>query len=304
MPLHAAPLSRRSFLARGAATLAGVAVIRTCWSAESFDGDPNTFALLSDTHVPATADIAAHGTNMTANFRQVIGEVLADPVRPAVIVNGDCAYLKGLAEDYANFAACIEPLTKLPIAVHVTMGNHDHRDRLYAAIAGQKTQHVVESKHVSVIESPFANWFLLDSLTETDVVTGELGDVQRQWLDKALAAHADKPALVMAHHNPQFDPPAEGKPWGGIKDTKEFFELLAGHKHVKAFFFGHSHVWATAKHGDLQLINLPPVAYVFQQGLPNGWVRAHIRENGLSLELKTIDPQHPKNKERIDLRWT
>ncbi len=174
MPLHAAPLSRRSFLASGAAAVAGVAVLRTGETAEPA-GDPNILALLSDTHLPETPEVSTRGTNMTVNFRKVVQEVQADPARPAVIVNGDCAYLKGLAPDYANFANCLEPLTRQSIPVHVTMGNHDHRERLFAALAGLKSQQVVESKHVSVLETPFANWFLLDSLTETDVVTGELG---------------------------------------------------------------------------------------------------------------------------------
>ncbi len=108
----------------------------------------------------------------------------------------------------------------------------------------------------------------------------------------------------MAHHTPQFEPPADGKPWGGLKDTREFFELLGDHRHVKAFLYGHSHVWDHSKRGALQLINLPPVAYVFQEGLPNGWVRAQLRENGLTLELRTLDPQHGKNRERVEVRWS
>jgi 3',5'-cyclic AMP phosphodiesterase CpdA len=304
MPVHAAPLSRRSFLARGGAVLAGVTVLNSGWASDSFDGDPNVFALLSDTHIPATADISAHDTNMTGNLRQVVREVLADPVRPAVIVNGDCAYLKGLAEDYANFAACVQPLREASTTLHITMGNHDNRERLFEALSGVKSSvRPVESKHVSVIESPHANWFLLDSLTETDVVTGELGEAQRTWLATALAAHSNKPALVMAHHTPQFEPPAEGKVWGGLKDTKEFFELLGDYPHVKAFFYGHSHVWSNTTRGNLKLINLPPVAYVFEAGKPNGWVRAGIRENGISLTLRTIDAKHRQNGERVDVAW-
>lgn len=304
MPLHVAPLSRRSFLTRGGAAIAGLTLLRTGWAAEA-GGDPNVFALLSDTHVPATSDVVAHGTNMTDNFRQVVGEVLADPARPAVIVNGDCAYLKGLAEDYANFAAGVAPLVGSQRPLHVTMGNHDHRGRLFDALATERpAQPPLESKHVTVIESPFANWFLLDSLTETDVVTGELGAEQRTWLAAALAAHRDKPALVMAHHTPQFEPPAADKPWTGIKDTQEFFDLLDDHAHVKTFLYGHSHVWSTSQRGRLNLINLPPVAYVFEAGLPHGWVRAQVREGGLSLTLRTIDSKHPGSNQKVELEWS
>jgi len=304
MPLHAASLSRRRFLRHGTAAVASLTFLRSGWGAEG-KANPNLFALLSDTHVPDSPSVVARGVNMTSNLRQVVDEVKALATRPAgVIINGDCAYLKGLPADYANLAKLIAPLGESGLPLHVTMGNHDDRGALYAALAAQKPERpLVESKHVTVIESPHANWFLLDSLTEVNVVTGEIGAEQREWLAKALDARPDKPALVMAHHTPQFEPPAEGKVWTGLKDTREFLDLLASRRHVKAFFFGHSHVWSVKRHGGLQLVNLPPVAYVFSPEKPNGWVTAVVRENGLSLELRTIDPAHRQNGERVDLTW-
>lgn len=305
MPLHAAAVSRRSFLKYGAATAAGLTILRTGWGAE-VQANPNLFALLSDTHVPDAPDVVARGTNMTSNLTQVVREVMALNSRPAAImINGDCAYLKGLPADYENLARCVAPLGAAGLPLHLTMGNHDDRAPLYAALAAQKPQRpLVDSKHVTIVESPHANWFLLDSLTEVNVVTGEIGAAQRNWLAKALAARSDKPALVMAHHTPQFEPPPEGKVWTGLKDTADFLDLLADHRHVKAFLFGHSHDWSVKERGGLRLINLPPVAYVFAADRPNGWVRAEVRENGLALELHTIDPAHRQNGERVTLTWS
>jgi len=304
MPLHASPLSRRSFLAHGAAAFAGLTVLRTSWGADE-KANPNLFALLSDTHIPSTPEIEARGTNMTTNLRQVVREVTALETRPAgVIINGDCAYLRGLPEDYANLAQCVAPLSDAGLPLHVTMGNHDDRETLFRTLKSQKpARPLLDSKHVTVLETPHANWFLLDTLTKVNVVTGEVGAEQREWLSKALAARTDKPALVMAHHTPQFEPPPEGKVWGGIRDTAEFMELLASHRHVKAFVFGHSHDWSVTRRDNLQLINLPPVAYVFGADKPNGWGLAEIRENGLTLELRTIAPAHPQNRQRVDLKW-
>jgi hypothetical protein len=305
MPLHVPALSRRSFLTRASVAAAGLTVLRSGWSAEA-QADPNVFALLSDTHVPATPDIAARGTNMTANIRQAVREVIAHPVRPAaVFINGDCAYLKGLAEDYSHLAKCVAPLSEAGFPLHVTMGNHDHRGRLFEALQSQKPERpLLESKHVTIVETPRANWFLLDSLTQTNVVTGEIGAEQRRWLDSALQARRDKPAIVMAHHTPQFDPPPEGKPWGGLADTADFIDLLNSHRHVKAFVYGHSHVWETRRHGALHLINLPPVAYVFKESLPSGWVEARVREDGLDLNLRAIDPAHPLHNQKVALDWS
>ena len=107
----------------------------------------------------------------------------------------------------------------------------------------------------------------------------------------------------MAHHNPQFEPPAEGKVWGGMKDTAALFDLLEAQPRVKAFVYGHSHNWSIDRRGRLHLINLPPVAYVFAEGKPNGWVEARTRNDGLDLRLNTLDPQHPQHGETVSLKW-
>ncbi len=303
MPIHVAPISRRSFLAGSAAVMTSLTIPRLGWGAEA--SDPNSFALLADTHIPDRPDIVAREVNMTDNLRRVVRELCALERKPAgVIVNGDCAYLKGLAEDYANLASCVAPLAEAKLPLHLTMGNHDDRSQMYGAIAAQRLEHPpVESKHVSIVESPHANFFLLDSLQEVNVVTGELGQAQRAWLAKALDERSDKPAIVVAHHNPQFMPPPEGTRWTGLQDSAEFFELLAGRKHVKAYVFGHTHTWSISKRDGIHLINLPPVAYVFAAGKPNGWVDARLESGGIELELRAIDPDHEQHGQRVELAW-
>jgi 3',5'-cyclic-AMP phosphodiesterase len=304
MPVHAMPLSRRSFLTRAVAGSASLALLKPAW-ADAPLTDPNQLALLADTHIPNSPDVEARGTNMTGNLRQVVGELVGLKTKPAgVLINGDCAYLKGLPEDYANLAACVAPLSEAGLPLHMTMGNHDDRSPLYAALTDQKPQRpLVDSKHVSIVSTPHANLFLLDTLSEVNVVTGELGAAQRKWLARALDAHAEKPAVIIAHHNPQFTAPAEGGRWTGIKDTADFFELIGSRRHVKAYVFGHSHNWSISQRDDLHLINLPPVAYVFGEGKPNGWVQADLRENGITLRLHTINADHPQNGETVNLTW-
>lgn len=304
MPLHTAPLSRRSFFAQSAAAAAGLLVYRQGWSAEA-GANPNRIALLSDTHIPEGPDVLARDTNMTSNLKQVVREILTLTDKPsAVMINGDCAYLKGLPADYANLADCVAPLSQAGFPLHMTMGNHDDRGPFYEALKNQKPDRpLLQAKHVTVVEGPRANWFLLDSLDQVNSTPGELGAEQREWLSKGLAVRTEKPAIVMAHHTPQFEPPAEGKSWGGLKDTTALMELLDGFKHVKAFIFGHSHHWATIQRGSIHLINLPPVAYVFTAGKPNGWVLADVQENGLSLELRAIDRAHKQHGEKLTLEW-
>jgi len=303
MPLHIAPVSRRKFLIHSTAAMTSLALLQPGWAAE--EGDANRFALLSDTHIPEREEIEARGVNMTANLRQVVAQLCSLPQKPAgVIINGDCAYLRGLPQDYANLAQCVAPLETAGLPLHLTMGNHDDRGPLYEALAAQRPENPpVQSKHVSVIETPHANLFLLDSLFEVNVVTGELGEPQRQWLAQALDARSDQPAIVIAHHNLQFQAPAEGTAWGGLRDTDAFFELLKARKHVKAYVFGHSHNWSLSERDGIHLINLPPVAYVFAEGKPNGWIDARLQPDAIELQLHTIDPQHPQHGEHVRLVW-
>lgn len=303
MPLHVSSLSRRDFLVRGAAGVAGLSVFQLAGAAETADHD--SFSLLSDTHIPESEDVTARDVNMTENLRRVVARLREMPQKTAgVIINGDCAYLKGLPADYANLAQCLQPLARDGWQLHLTMGNHDDRGPFYDALSDQKPDSPpVESKHVSIIETPRANLFLLDSLFEVNVVTGELGAAQRKWFAEALDRHSDKPAIVFAHHNPQFAPPADNRPWSGLKDSEDFFQLLTSRPHVKAYVFGHTHNWSIDRHEGIHLINLPPVAYVFSEDKPNGWVHADIYHDRIELQLKTHDPDHPQSDEKVRLDW-
>lgn len=300
MPIHAGVRSRRDVLRAGAATF-GLVVCRSASSGT----DPNRLALLADTHIPASPETEARGVNMTANLRQVVRELTELEGKPAaVLVNGDCAYLKGQPADYRNLAACVAPLAENGLPLHLTMGNHDDRGPFYEALAAHKpARPLVEAKHVGLLETPHADWFLLDSLREVDVVTGELGEAQLAWLAAALDARAGRPAVIFAHHNPQFTAPAEGRPWTGLRDTAPFFDLIRRRRQVKAFVFGHSHDWSVAERDGIHLVNLPPVAYAFAAGKPNGWVLAEGRPDGLQLTLRTLAADHPANGRRVDLAW-
>lgn len=303
MPIHLTPVSRRAFLTRSAAALAGVSMMRFGYAAPA--SEAYSLALLSDMHIAADPATQARGVNMTANLNKIVAEVNGLSTRPhGVLFNGDCAYLQGKPDDYANFTKCIQPLVDQGHSLHMTMGNHDERGAFYDALKDQRPdQSPVESKHVSMIETPYANIFLLDSLKQVNVVTGELGEAQRKWLGQLLDAHTDKPAVLVAHHTLQLVPPAEGKPWGGIADTAEFLELMQSRKHVKAFVFGHSHRWSHTRQGDLNLINLPAVAYVFDEKQPNGWTLAQLTPKGMEFKLQALNREHPQHQEVFQFDW-
>lgn len=303
MPIHLPSVDRRRFLTQSAAALAGLSFLRVGYAASA--AETMTLALLSDTHIPEDGTVEARGVNMTANLKAAIKEINGLASKPtAVLFNGDCAYLKGLPADYANFSECLQPLLDAGQDLHMTMGNHDNIPAFYNALKSQQPeQPLVKSKHVSILETPHANLFLLDSLMTTNVVTGELGKSQLQWLSEALDARADKPAILMAHHTLEKDPPQVGKTIGGIADTAEFLELMHAKKQVKAYVFGHSHVWSHTKDGDLNLINLPACAYVFNEAQPNGWTLARLSKEGIEFELQAHDKSHANHGQIFAVKW-
>ncbi len=247
---------------------------------------------------------------MADRLTQVVGEVLEEKDSLAgVIINGDCAFDDGQPGDYATLIALLKPLTDAGLSIHCTLGNHDNRDTFYGASLAAAESSSVESKHCSVIETPFADWILLDTLRFVNKVEGELGEAQLNWLKRRLTDHPDKPAILVGHHYPQVFrtdviPSEEKIKISGLIDSEPFLQLLAGHPSAKAYIFGHSHNWQVKEDEQhCHHINLPPTAHLFDPSRPAGWVRATISGPGLQLELRSLDPSHPEHGEIHELEW-
>jgi 3',5'-cyclic-AMP phosphodiesterase len=302
MPVHLSPLNRRQFLARALATGAALAAGRS-FAADAKPVDADLFALLSDTHIPASPDVESRGVNMTANLVEAGKQVVGLAKRPAAaLINGDCAYLDGKPEDYMNLVKLLGPIRAAGLPVHMTLGNHDHRENFRSGVAEAKEgSGSVPDKHAVILRSPRANWFLLDSLEAVNKTPGSLGEAQLQWLAKSLDEHKDKPAILFAHHNLHL---VEGENRSGLKDTEKLLEIARPRKHVKAYIFGHTHRWEVkTDESGLHLINLPPVAYVFDKVRPSGWVEAQLKADGLRLQLHALDAKHPEAGQVKELAW-
>jgi 3',5'-cyclic AMP phosphodiesterase CpdA len=300
MPIYLPPLSRRHFLRRTVAAAAGLAMAPGLFAAEK-PADENFWALFSDPHIAANRAQVQLKVNMADHLERVVREVTALPMRPSgAFVNGDCAYNSGEKADYATFAELLKPLRAANVPVHLTLGNHDNRERFWDALKTEKAlKRPLADKQTLMLSTPQVNWFVLDSLEQTLSTPGLLGREQLDWLARTLDANADKPALVMVHHNPGL---TENVP--GLKDSFALFEVIRPRKQVKAYLFGHTHVWDVAQDDSgLHLVNLPPIAYVFKEGNPSGWVHATIARDGMKLELRCLDTTHKAHGEVKELKW-
>ncbi|MDR2439482.1 MAG: metallophosphoesterase [Planctomycetaceae bacterium] len=297
MPTTFMPIKRRQFLA---GTFA--AGLFTVFSAQNvFAGIPKKdhWIFLSDTHVPGDPKKILYEYNPHNHFCQVRDEILQLTDKPqGIIVTGDFAFLQGQPEDYKNLKTLVTPYLDAEIPVHVSLGNHDHLNNLYGAFPDfQKEKPLVADENVAILETPNCNLFLLDSLYQTNVTPGFLGITQLRWLKKELTTRQNKPAILFAHHNLDNGPDT-------LMDREELWVIIKSQKQVKAYIYGHTHVYRQSIRDDVHLINLPALGWEFQKGKqPLGWTDAVLSGNGIELTLHTIDKTRSDNGHVRQFTW-
>ena len=304
MPITLEPIYRRNFIT-GFLLLGGSAWMKSYALAKQVNLEPNRVALLADTHISDDPKRSYPGTkwpgspvkeeehewvNMADSLSQSAREVIELNPRPAnLIINGDCALSRGTEAEYKEFLRLIEPIRKAGITVHITIGNHDTREKLWKLLPFLKKEQM--GVHADVLELPHANLILLD--------TGKRGTMegkQLDWLEQQLDKNTDKPALVFAHFNPL---PNRGvRPIRGMRDGEVLLKILAQRKHAKAYIHGHTHEWQHSKTGSIEIIGQPAVSYFFGKGHAHGWIDMKLTERSADLELHCIDPKHKQNGAR------
>ncbi len=295
MPIHLT--SRRQFIAQlgAAAALSRVESIAA-------KVDESLIAILNDTHIGAQHPASA---SIPTNLRNTISWLLELPKRPAaVIINGDLALKDGKRGDYEHFAKLIAPLRDAGVPLHLTMGNHDDRVVFYDVLKSDKPESpAVESKHVGVVKLAGANLFLLDSLKATMITQGLIGDAQMAWLTKLLDEHADKPALLFAHHNPRLGGDPLHFP-GGLEDAESLWQELVKRPQVKAYIHGHIHHRDFNSHQGIHILNTPATSYVADKKTSTtGWTMAKLSATGGSFTTHTHLTEHEWNGIKVDLKW-
>ena len=297
MPIHLPAQNRRQFL-----LTVGAGMVACTTDSFSSALDEDLVYLLNDTHIgekqPADSAVPSH-------LRQVVDELVGLVRKPTcVLVNGDLALKDGQPGDYRHFARLIAPLREAGIDLHLTLGNHDNRDVFYDVMTEERPEATaVESRHISMVETRFANFFLLDSLKETMVTQGTLGPEQLAWLAEALDGHDSKPAIIVTHHNPRLGGDPNHFP-GGLIDSDELWDILAPRKQVKAYLHGHIHDRNFFQHQGIHILNMPATSYVADpKKSTTGWTTARLTEKGMTFTTRTNDANHAWNGESTTLTW-
>ena len=152
------------------------------------------FIIMSDLHLVPEGETSIT-LDTSARLEEAVDAVLA---RHA---DADFCILAGDLADHGEAAAYSRLkniIARLPIPVHITLGNHDNRpvflDVFGAHLAAEtgKVDKIIDAKGYRII--------VLDS-SEPGCVDGVLEPVQIDWLRARLAEAMDRPVIVVLHHN-------------------------------------------------------------------------------------------------------
>ncbi len=254
------------------------------------------WAALSDIHIAADKGDIYRGFRPHENLKNVLDKLHGFSF-DVMVVNGDLARLQGQPGDYEMVTEYLNPLAdKCPLAI--TLGNHDDRKNARSAIASIAGEvQPVEKKLVTTIDAGPCEFILLDSLLATNVVPGQLGKSQREWLTGYLQTNASKPAVLFVHHN------LDANDDGALTDAARLLEIVRPAKNVKAIIYGHTHAWKHEKQDGIHVVNVPAVAYNFKDSEPIGWTDAYFTAKGARLKLNAIGGNLARNGETLELAW-
>lgn len=154
-----------------------------------------------------------------------------------VVIAGDLADL-GEEAAYLRLRDLLRPLA---IPAYITLGNHDDRPTflgVFGADMADETgcvNHVIDAKGYRVI--------VLDS-SEPGRVDGVLTPAQIDWLTLRLAEAADRPVIVVVHHNANALHIAADRI--RLLDDAPFLATLKSHPDIRQVIAGHVHLTSTA----------------------------------------------------------
>ena len=275
-------LSRRQFLSAGLALAGGAAISPR----RVFGGDPGDrreavrWALLSDTHTPPHPGNRFRRSYPYRNLREAVGQI-GSKMPDRLLVTGDIARLTGDPGSYTTFKKLMTPIAgKCPI--HLVVGNHDDRDnfqRAFGNYTGDWPQ--IDGRHVVAANAGPIRVILLDSLLWVNLFPGQLGRIQRFWLQMYLKASDETPTMLFVHHTIN-----DGA--NDMMDAGELVDIIRPITKVKAVVFGHSHACNFSQIHGIHLINVPALGFTFTDREPIGWIDAQLTAKGGEFTVRAI----------------
>lgn len=174
------------------------------------------------------------GRDPNANFEHALDHAMAQHAdAEALFITGDLSDW-GDAADYQRLKARVD---RLPLPVHLLIGNHDDRPTMLGALPSLKGE---DGFVHHVVPLSLGHAITLDTWWP-DTHAGRFCEVRAAWLDKQLSELAG-PVWIFMHHNPV---PIEVAPMDKIMllDADRFAATVAPHSDkIAHIFHGHCHL--------------------------------------------------------------
>ncbi len=191
---------------------------------------------ITDTHIVAEGALVSGQLDTAEALAQLVGRIssIRDQIGPvdAVLVSGDISD-DGSDESYARFKSLVAPLG---LATYVIPGNHDARDPMRQAFAGQLPERgdLNWSRRVGGLRL-----IGLDTLVEGSG-QGTLSADGLRFLQDALT-DADGAPVLLALHHPPFACGIGFMDDIGLTNREDLRDIVAGYSGALRLVFGHIH---------------------------------------------------------------
>jgi len=214
-------------------------------------------AQISDTHV--RADDGGAAARQLSKALQQARDYRAD----VILITGDLANDER-EDEYALFA---EALGGAHAPVFVLPGNHDHRDRIRAALPSH--EYLSGSGPLSFAVEDFPVRIVCVDQIVPGETHGLFTEEQAHWLDRTLDQRPEKPTVVALHHPPfpthdlLFDTI-------GLQNADLFANVIRRHPQVVRVMCGHHHRTAVGQCAHAPVIVAPSSSWVYGLALHEG----------------------------------
>lgn len=213
---------------------------------------PFLIAQISDPHLKAGGKFSYGVVDTLGALQRMVTHLNACVPRPdVVVISGDLVDF-GRADEYAVLAPV---LAELAMPFYLVPGNHDDREQMLAAFAGQSCLPVTGGTLDWVEEDWPVRLIGLDS-TVPGAHGGQLSDAQLEWLDQRLGERRDTPTVLILHH-PPFITGIGHMDREPFANGAAFERVVARHPQVERLLCGHLHRPIQRRFGG-SLVNVCP----------------------------------------------
>src|SRR6267143_1250520 len=190
---------------------------------------------LSDPNIVAPCELLYDRVDTAQFLARSVAEInRLDPLPDVAVITGDLVD-HGHPAEYEHLRTLLAPLA---MPIFVIPGNHDAREPLRAAFAGDGylpahgfLQFAIEDYPVRLVA--------LDTLIPGEG-GGQLCSERLAWLDQTLASAPARPVLLMMHH-PPFLTGIERMDRAGLQNSEALAAVVARYPQVERILCGHLH---------------------------------------------------------------